>query len=119
VQDQVLQAELLRHGLLVLLGPDYLLRFERLCRPGDLLLRAALLLHGFGLVLLGSLELLCLQRLRRPRGFVLLGPGRVLLCTRCHLLRSAGKLLHASRHVLLGSRRQLLRSFGLMPTCES
>jgi hypothetical protein len=35
------------------------------------------------------------------------------------LLRSAGKLLHASRHVLLGSRRQLLRSFGLMPTCES
>ncbi len=96
----MLQAALLRHRLLVLLGPHDVLCGQRLRRPHDLLRSAAFLLHGFGLVLLGSRRLL-------------LGPGRVLLRTGRNLLRSQGKLLHPLRHLLLGSRRQLLRSVGL------
>lgn len=97
----MLQAALLRHGLLFLLGPHNLLCVQRLRRSGDVLRSPAFLLHGFGLVLLGS-------------GDLLLGPGFVLLCTGCHVLCSAGKLLHASRYVLRGSRRKLLRSLGLI-----
>ncbi len=54
----MLPAALLRHRLLVLLGSHDLLCVERLCGSRDLLRSAAVLLHGFGLVLLGSVSLL-------------------------------------------------------------
>jgi len=98
-ENQVLQAEaLLRHGLLVLLGPDDLLRFQRLRCPDHLLHTSAFLLHGFGLVLLG--------------------PGCIMLCTGRNLLRPAGNLLHSGCHVLRGSRPQLLCTVGLISACE-
>jgi hypothetical protein len=105
-ENQVLQAEaLLRHRLLVLLGPNHLLCFGRLCCPDHLLRSAALLLHGFGLVLLGSRRLL-------------LGPGCILLCSGRNLLRPASNLLHTGCHVLLGSGCKLLRPVGLISARE-
>ena len=101
----MLQAEaMLRHRLLVLLGPDHLLCFERLRCPDHLLRTSAFLLHGFGLVLLGPRRLL-------------LGPGCVLLRTGRNLLRPASNLLHTGCRVLRGSRPQLLCTVGLISAC--
>jgi hypothetical protein len=98
-ESQVLQAEaLLRHGLLDLLGSHDLLCVQCLCCPDHLLRSPALLLHGVGLLLLGSRRLL-------------LGSG-------CNLLRAAADLLHSGCHVLRGSRRQLLCSVGLVSACQ-
>jgi len=94
----VLQAKLLQHGLFFLLGPHDVLRGQCLCCAHDLLRSTAVVLHGFGLVLLGT--------------------GRFLLRSGCNLLCSAGKLLHASRHLLLGSGGKLLRSIGLVGPVE-
>jgi hypothetical protein len=105
-ESQVLQAEaLLRHGLLVLLGPHDLLCVQRLCCPDHLLRSPAFLLHGFGLVLLGSHRLL-------------LSPGCIVLRTGRNLLRPAADLLHSGCRMLRGSRRQLLRSVGLVSACD-
>ena len=84
-----------------MLGPNDLLCLQRVCRSVDLLRTAAFLLHGFGLVLLGS-------------DLLLHSVDRVLLRTGRNVLCSAGDLLRTCRHVLLGSRRQLLRSVGLI-----
>lgn len=77
-ENQVLQAALLRHGLLFLLSTHDLLCGTRLRSPGNLLRSASILLLGSDHLLFGS------------RGFVLHSGCHVLLGTVCQLLRSVG-----------------------------
>ena len=89
-ESQVLQAEaLLQHGFFLRSAHDLLCN-ARLRSPGDLLCDPSVLLHGFDRLLLGS---------------------------RCNLLRSAVDLLHSGCHVLLGSC-QLLCARYRQPGCH-
>jgi hypothetical protein len=100
--DQVLQAALLQHGLLFVLGANDLLCLDGVRGPRDLLCSTGFLLHRFDDLLFGSgCDVL------RDSGQLLLGPGR-------DVLRSSADLLHSGCDMLLGAGRQLLCPCGLV-----